>query len=210
MNPRDTPAQQPPDAIDSGFPSIAPGRSSWFRAHTYRSESVDGGCWYYASSPAMGQGGRFDLPQPHGTCYWASSEIAAARERLGRAGDLIAYDEVRGSVVSTAWFDPGVLADLLSTDAAKKGVTGELGNVSSYALGQLWARAFFKAGFSGIHYQPRFSTERVEALALFSFSGTSHVSDHVQQSKPMMDVLASHGYTILPQPQSCELRVLFE
>lgn len=104
---RDALAQAEPNAVDAYFPGTRPGRDRWFRAHRLRPDQSDGGCWYYASLPArQGVGGRFELITPDGTCFWAGTELAAARE-------------------------------------------------------------FRRARFSGVLYQPRFSSERTDALAAF-------------------------------------------
>lgn len=36
--------------------------------------------WFYSSSDTAADPGRFDLPAPHGTCYWALTAIAAILE----------------------------------------------------------------------------------------------------------------------------------
>lgn len=172
----------------------------WFRAHTWR--DADGGCSHFASLPAPhGQiGGRFDLESPHGTCYWASTELAAARERLGRSGGLVAHDEVDGARVSAVQFDPGRLADLLDSDAARRGVTQELASSVPYDLAQRWAKAFDAAGFAGVRYQPRFSTDRVEAVACFGDAGKPAKAEPLTSSRPVSDVLREHGYTVIAAP----------
>ena len=168
MKRRDHPAQGEPVGVDSTFPELAPGRSTLYRAHTWRPDSVDGGCWFFSGVPSNhGSGGRFDLEKPRGTCYWSTSELGAARERLGRPGDLVAHDEVDGAVVSVSSFDPGGLADLTATDAARRGVTAELSASSPYGLSQRWAAAFWYARFDGVHYRSRFSTDDACVVALF-------------------------------------------
>lgn len=64
--------QAEPDCVDGTFPSCELGSLELFRAHKFMSEQSDGGCWFYASLPAsQGRiGGRFELDNPRGTCYW--------------------------------------------------------------------------------------------------------------------------------------------
>ena len=96
MTRRDRQRQGEPEGVDGTFPRFTPGTGVWFRAHSHRPRERDGGCWFYSSVPGTDGtvGGRFDLAHPAGSCYWASSEGAAARERLGRLADLLASDAV--------------------------------------------------------------------------------------------------------------------
>lgn len=150
MSPRDRPHLGEP-SVTASFPCVAPRTRWWFRAHSERPVAADRGCWYFASLPAeRGAGGRFDLPRPGGTCYWATTDLAAARERLGRPGDLVAHDEVAGVVVTRTRLRPGRLADALHVDAARHGVTAEMSTVPDYGLTQRWAEAFAAAGFGGV------------------------------------------------------------
>lgn len=198
--------------MDATFPSHTPGPGTLFRAHTWRAADKDGGCWFFTSLPAPPKriGGRFDLLAPRGTCYWASTELAAARERIATPGPFVAHDVVDGAYVSTVQLDPGQLADLLHADAARRGVTQELASSTPYELAQRWASAFDAAGFDGIRYQPRFSSERVEAVACFGVAGKRPRAKAVTASRPVADVLAEHGYTIIGAPRSTDLSPLID
>jgi hypothetical protein len=87
-------------------------------------------------------------------------------------------------------------------------VTQELTSSTPYALAQSWAAAFDAAGFDGIRYQPRFSSERVEAVASFGAAGKRPRAKAVTASRPVADVLAEHGYTIIGAPRSTDLSPL--
>jgi RES domain len=203
---RDLPVQGGPVDVDSTFPRIEPGTSTLYLAHARRSDAVDGGCWFFTGLPAPGgSGGRFDLVKPRGTCYWSTSDLAAARERLGRPGDLIAEDEIEGAVVSQSSFDPGGLADLTAVDAARRGVTAELSSSTPYAVSQLWAEAFALADFDGVHYRPRFSTGPACVLALFGPAGPGGDRPPVADHRSLVDVLVDAGYTVLARPTSSDL-----
>ena len=182
-----------------------------YRAHTWRSQEIDGGCWFFSGLPPIdGPGGRFDLVKPRGTCYWATSELGAARERLGRPGDFIADDEIDGAVVSRSSFDPGGLADLTHTDAARRGVTAELSAATPYVVSQRWAVAFSDAGFDGVHYRARFSTDTSRVVALFGQAGSHERMPPVGSSRSVADVLVEAGYTVLARPRAAELGDLLE
>lgn len=190
---RDAPAQRGPQAIDADFPAVTPRRRHWFRAHRARPEA-DGGCWFFASSL-----GRFDLPPPRGTCYLAATSLAAARERIARPGRLVMESEVVGVEVSEVVFEPGHVADLLHRDAALFGVTGELTVATPYRISQRWAATLDAAGFGGVRYQPRFSTERVDALAVFGTSGSEPHRGR-RTSRSMRDVLLEAGHIVVGTP----------
>lgn len=182
-----------------------------YRAHTWRPEAKDGGCWFFSGLPSRhGPGGRFDLVKPRGTCYWATSELGAARERLGRPGDLIADDEIDGAVVSRSSFDPGGLADLTDTDAARRGVTAELSAATPYVVTQRWAAAFSHAGFDGVHYRARFSTDNSRVVALFGQAGSNERMSRVENSRSVAEVLVDAGYTVLARPHTADLGDLLD
>ena len=162
MTRRDRQRQGEPEGIDDAFPRFTPGEGVWFRAHSHRSRQRDGGC------------------------YWASSEVAAARERLGR------------------------LADLLASDAVLHGVTQELSSAVSYELAQRWAAAFADASFNGVQYQPRFTTERAQAVACFGASGRPRPARAVDSSRPMAGVLQESGCDVLSHPSSRDLSPLLD
>jgi hypothetical protein len=64
------------------------------------------------------------------------------------------------------------LADTLNANAARHGVTREIGAVTHYGLTQRWAAAFHALGCGGIRYLPRFSTgPRDIAFAIFGDAG---------------------------------------
>ncbi len=192
--------QGPPTDVDHRFPAARLRRVRWFRAHRERG-GADGGCWYFSSTSVPGGGGRFDLSEPLGTCYLAATALAAARERVARAGEVVFAHEVAGVVVSAVRADLGRTADLLSTRAANHGVTGELSTTTDYGLGQAWAAALHAAGFASIRYQPRFSTDRVDALAIFGPTGEEPARGRVGRT-PVRDVLIAAGYTITDVPRS--------
>jgi hypothetical protein len=208
---RDEPKQGEPVDVDASFPHVDFPREPMFRCHRWRPESPDGGCWsFHAVSAPDGVGGRFDLPSPMGTCYWASTALSAARERLGRAGDLVAADEVADVVVTRARVGAGVAADVLDVDAPRRGVITELSVTTDYPLSRRWAVAFSEAGFDGIRYQPRFSSDRAYALAVFGGEGVPSSAPAIIDSIPTRDVLVEHGYTLLPIPRSADLGPLID
>lgn len=143
----------------------------------YRSHSVTNGPWWYASAqPEPDDGGRFDLPDPDGTCYVALDADTALRERLGeeiiRSGLVMAADVATTTISRLALPDDVNAADA-AAPAAANWVTRELGSMDDYALAQRWAVALFDAGCEGLVYQSRFTTGAEQyAVALFGDAGT--------------------------------------
>ncbi|MFC6005939.1 RES family NAD+ phosphorylase [Angustibacter luteus] len=203
---REEPAQQGPPGHLTAFPAhrLSP-TSPLYRAH-----QRDRGPWWFASG-----GGRFDLVEPRGTCYLATTASAALRERLGpvlarRA--TVPASTLDGVVVST--LRPGAasssellrLANLRSSRAAEFGVTRELESMTPYDVPRRWASAFDAAGWGGIRYGPRFSPGGASAIALFGPAG----EDANRPVDP--EPVAADGLTRAPAtvslPQRAELTVI--
>jgi hypothetical protein len=156
----------------SGFPrwNLTTTRTL-FRAH-----STSHGPWWFATARGAKDDGRFDLPDPDGTCYLASTQAGAIRERWGRnlvrRGYVMAADADTTEVSVLTVTTKHRLADTVNSKAASYGVTRELGTVIPYGLPQAWAVAFHDVGCAGIRYEPRFSTgPRDLAYAIFGDKG---------------------------------------
>jgi hypothetical protein len=147
-------------------------RGPWYRAH-----HPDNGAWYFESSDVNGaDGGRFDLPQPHGTGYLASTPEVALRERLGivAAGRPLTAAAVAASAVSVMTLTANHhrnIADTIHPDAADS-ITREIATTTDYARTRRWAAHWHDAEHrTGVRYEPRFSTGPSSSLALFGPAG---------------------------------------
>jgi hypothetical protein len=184
-------------AVLHGFPrwTLRPERTL-FRAHRAGS-----GPWWFSSAP----GGRWDLPGPHGTVYLADSPEAALRERLGRvlsSRSLLAATEVDATCVSQLHVPEAVrLADVCSGRAAAYGITREIHTLTPYATTQAWAAALHAVGAGGVRYDPRFSTGRVRAYAVFGEAGARRWPSGPIPS-PGREVAAAAGIEVLTPPRS--------
>lgn len=169
-----------PAVLAKNFPRAAGmQRAQWFRAHwDGRASDPDGGCWWFASfaPPAVGEG-RFDLPAPRGTCYFADDIEAAVRERVGTRWGRRTYlppVALSGTTVSrvdlTPYLDGNDLAQADHRDATGY-ITRELYGGAPYPLTQKHAAAFAAAGFAALLYPPRFTLGQARALALFGDAG---------------------------------------
>lgn len=119
----------------------------------YRGLNSDGRSrfpWFYSSRGA-GTGGRFDLAQPHGTCYLADDLDSAFQETF-RGARVIAEDDVArrrvltvtASRVSTPWVD---LTHELATEA---GVSLDVFSGSAYGDSQALAAECHASGDLGV------------------------------------------------------------
>ena len=181
MADRRTLAQQPPDPdIDyTGFPAHTSGVDrAWYRSHTDRPSRTDRGVWWFASSPesaASPASGRFDLPEPEGTCYLAETQAASVNELIGpdvAARGWVEAALVTGRVVSRVQLPHATRAANVSVSKASAfRVTSELTSTGDYDLTQDWARTFRQAGFDGIRYALRFTPGKARGLALFGGAG---------------------------------------
>jgi hypothetical protein len=186
---------EPPDDL-SGFPHLQDSPPSWFRAHIARPDPPDRdrGCWWFTGITAhVPAEGRFDLPMPSGTCYFADSPEAAVRERIGHYladRDWVPASEVDGRLVTevtTLHTQSRPIADATRAEAIDHfGATRELGTLNAFDVTARWAPALHGAGFAGLVYRPRFSPGHERAVATFGKAGVRTWA--VRSSEPMRDV----------------------
>lgn len=140
--------------------------------------------WYFSSSGS----GRFDLEQPYGTCYVATSDILAAVEALGPefVGRVVPESFFRERVVTAvAAPRPARLANTCVAAAYGFGVTPELATMVPYAVPQRWAAAFHAAGFGGIRYRSRLLAGSLGYdFALFGGSGIPPRAGRAESFEP--------------------------
>jgi hypothetical protein len=176
---RSDPALQAPDESKYDFDKFPcktlRAGSVWFRQHNKRS-GPDHGAWYFTPRIAgTDSKGRFDLPEPDGTCYLASSELGAVNELVGpdhtRRGWVDA-DLVDGRVLSRLVLPDDVKsADTTSPRASTFRLSTELATIDDYDLTQAWADTVHRHGFGGVYVTLRFTPGRARALALFGPEG---------------------------------------
>jgi len=136
----------------------------------FRVIRVGNGPWWFGSSMQ----GRFDLPEPDGTCYLASDELAALAELIGpeAVSGLISAELLRERrLVRLRVPRETVVSDSTSRKAIRFGLTGEIGSVVPYAGPQAWAAKLRAGGSEGILYWLRHDPSRVEGFALFGPHG---------------------------------------
>ena len=168
------------------------------------------GPWWFGSTLE----GRFDLPEPEGTCYFAGDPLAALLELIG--------PELESGVVSADFLkerrmrelrvpEEIEVADLTSRKASGFGVTGEIGTIVPYALPQAWAARLRAAGSGGLTYWLRHDPSRGEGFALFGPHG-ERTRWKKGKEKPISREFISRLATecsieVLPVPRSSEIRI---
>lgn len=127
------------------------------------------GPWWFSSLS-----GRFDLPQPDGTCYLATDELTAVLEVFGpdRSGGMIATEELaRRRLYRLRVPRRCSCADLTSRRAAGFGLTLEVHSSTRYDLTRAWAQSLRDAGAAGLLYFARHDPSSGQCVALFGPSG---------------------------------------
>jgi hypothetical protein len=136
----------------------------------FRAHSTEFGPWFFAS----GDGGRFNLREPFGTCYFADDVETAIRESLGayvEDGGLATRAEVNVRRVSALNLSPGVFADLGDPASVRFDLTREVLTTIDYEVTNAWARAFSGIPVDGIRYASRFTMGPPNSWALFGAAG---------------------------------------
>ena len=194
-------AQQPPRVPLDGFPvhTVRPD-TAVFRAHT-----AGLGPWWFGSDGC----GRFDLPAPSGTCYVATSAVAALRERIGvvLGGSASVPAALLERVLVSRLRLPARrrVADLEATRASDFGVTRELETMVPYDVPQAWARAFAAVDLEGVRYAPRFTTGPALAVALFGPAGDAGWPD---DAAPLPAADVPGAPLAMPAPRRMDLTVV--
>ena len=192
MSRQQTAIGEPPEDL-TDFPTLSLA-GLWFRAHT-----AGNGVWWFSSDGT----GRFDLAEPHGTCYLGSSVGVAVRERLGRrlASGPVPIAVADQMLVSRVRLRSRA-ADLTTRAAERFGVTREISTITPYDLPQRWATALHAASHRGIRYWPRFALG-ADDLAVAQFGGAG-AGTRRGDPDPFSghDALRAAGIAVLGVPRS--------
>ncbi len=195
----------PSPAVLAGIPS-RPLRA--LRLHrVYRSGRASP--WWFASRPEQAgtaDGGRFDLQQPDGACYLATSSVGAVLEALQDFGGLVPRGDLQR--LRRAEVAAGARAPRAGWLTAKRtravGVTAALWAGTDRVLTQAWATALRRAGwralYSGVQHDP---AGQLRAVTLFDSQGEHapyddpdgwpHTSHSIADDAALLDALSSFG-----------------
>lgn len=169
------------------------------------------GPWWFGSTLE----GRFDLPEPEGTCYLAGDPLAALLELIGPEleSGAVSADFLQGRRMRELRVPEEVeLADLTSRKASGFGITAEIGTIVPYALPQAWAARLRADGSGGLVYWLRHDPSRAEGHALFGLHG-ERTRWKKGKEKPLSHALiarlvAECSIEVLPVPRSSEIRIV--
>lgn len=192
-----------PKADITGFPVRRLAR----RRELYRAHHRDFGAWWFASDTQ----GRFNLDPPNGTCYLATDEETALRERLGPTTGVVSYgwaNETRVSLLAIQ--RGGRVANTCHHLATHFGMTREVATYAGreYRLTRLWANKFHAIGLRGILYESRFTTVATpNAYAIFESEGPKAWPEDPAPSTGV-DACRRAGLQVRPPPPLGTLRVI--
>lgn len=150
----------------SAFPVTEPASTRVFRAH-----STGNSPWFFASD----DGGRFNLREPRGTCYFADDAETAIRESFGplvEDGGVITRARAESKRVSTVDLPDGAtFADLGAGNTVRYGLIREVLTSVDYTITNAWAEALSQIPTDGIRYASRFTMGDSNSWALFGQAG---------------------------------------
>lgn len=154
----ESPTHTPQELWDK-FPRLEPSLTGTELFRIFRAYDPESGAPRYPFffSPAPDDpddGGRFDLPSPHGCCYLGLSVVAAWLE-VFRSTTLVDIQDVRSRRLCIAAAGSVPTADLLSPTCRVFGITGEIHVTDDYRLPREWSNQLFRAGFKALRYKAR-------------------------------------------------------
>ncbi len=163
--------------------------------------------WFFAS----GMEGRFDLPDPEGTCYLGFDPLAALLEVLaGSAIVSTTFLEDR-RIRKLALPEARTAADMTSARAASYGITLEISTIVPYDIPQQWALCLSRAGRGGIVYFARHDPSAARSLALFGDSGARKRWRRGREERIAPELVeqleTDYGIRVAPIPDSSELDI---
>jgi hypothetical protein len=187
-----------------------------YRAVAFDRPIPRGAWWFSSTTKGCDVEGRFDLPQPNGTCYLATDVQTAVREKLGKhitQASLVPQAMVDGmEVVTLRLPQPSVLANTGNEMAANWGAIRELGaSHGDYAKTSRWAEAFRDHGFNGILYESRFtSISHPTAIALFDKQKAKEWDEGSRMSgeEAFMEAKLSHLIARAPSSRSASVKLM--
>lgn len=160
----------PPDDL-SRFPT----RTLAVGTRIHRLHHADlGPCWYGSRGVDDVGGGRFDLPHPDGTSYWALQPEAAFLETIARRPiTVIPLEQVDRYRLTTVELPRPIEAANVPVQKARSfGLTDEFHTTTDYRRTRRWAVALRRAGRAALLAIPRHDvTGRLRTLALFGAAG---------------------------------------
>lgn len=106
--------------------------------------------FFASAAPDDPGGGRFDLPEPDGACYFATSAVGAWLE-VFRTTPLVALPDLRARrLLTTRPPRPVRTADLTAKASRAFGITLDVSTGDDYSVSRRWATRLRQAGFRAL------------------------------------------------------------
>ena len=210
--------QPPPEAPASlsNLLSIPMGSTTLYRVWRAEGQTQRDAPWWFSS--VLGEaGGRFDLVEPLGTMYTATSRVAALLEALQSTLLSLPFEELqvrRLAIIAVPSAVPPA-ADLCDGTVAGVGITAAIWAGPNRSLTQSWAAAIRRDGWwslhAGIQHDP---SGQLRAVAVFGSAGSAapslggeweYLSETIHDDLGVLDELAEFGVHVR---QSGELPIL--
>ena len=184
-------------------------RSTIFRIFkSYSSEASPRSPWYFGSTGGKNPG-RFDLPQPKGSCYFASSSYGAWLETI-RGPRVVSRQQVEELSLArvTRQSTELILANLTSSSGTKYGLTLDVATGDDYSQTQEIADLLRKARFKGVRSFLRRSTSaRLYTFGIFGPTGAQPVprgwkgvSSNLIDETQLLRFAVAQGYKVVDIP----------
>ncbi len=158
--------------------------------------------------------GRFDLPEPDGTCYLAGDLLCALLELIGPdlESGAVSADFLRERRLRELRVPEEVeLSDLTSRKASGFGITAEIGSIVPYGVPQAWAARLRATGSGGIVYWLRHDPSKSEGYALFGPHGERKWKKGKEHSisRELIERLGEEcSIEVLAVPRSSQIRII--
>lgn len=129
--------------------------------------------WFFSSIGAP-RSGRFDLPEPHGTCYFSTEKFGAWSETFRGAAIVNGTDIDCRTLLMASGTATQRFADMAVRTATAFGVTLDDFSGDDYTRPQAWTLAFHEAKFGGVSALLRHDPSgRARNVGVFGKSGTA-------------------------------------
>lgn len=155
------------------------------------------------------EGGRYDLPEPHGACYFGASVYAAWLE-VFRSSAMVDLKDVRSRRLCTTHPEREVpTADLAAPLARQFEVTGEIHVIDDYTIPRQWSLALFRAGFQALHGKARHDPAlQEETVTLLDINGVHKpygenwrfAATRLDDITILSDLVSRYGIRVAPVP----------
>ena len=208
------PATGPPSDL-STFPSVRlPEGSTSYRIFLAHDPGTGEPRTHWFFATAIGSaGGRFDLPEPDGSCYLSDRFEGAWLEVFRGTGLVERTDVERRRLLRASRTAPVDLADLTSAGARAHGVTLDLATGDDYEVPRRWAAALRRAGHSGLVGKVRHDpTGGARTVVVFGTGGARHrvrgwrtVTAALDDAATLARV-AAYGTGVLDRPRDVTVR----